>query len=132
MTRISKIQLIKLQKKLGTDNAIGKKLGITRQAVHKMRQKYGIESLLTNNPERDKEIRRLKKAGTPAATLCRKYNLTISQVYRIVREQNRNHRTLTNMNNSQSGLIIYPVSLEQLHSARSIALSASNCSLATA
>ena len=42
MPRFSKSELIKLQKKLKTDAEIGKKFGITRQAVHTMRKFYGI------------------------------------------------------------------------------------------
>jgi hypothetical protein len=42
MARISKAQLIKLQKKLKTDAAIGEQFGITRQAVHLLRKKFDI------------------------------------------------------------------------------------------
>lgn len=39
MSKISKQELIKLQITLVTDEAIGEKFGITRQAVHQMRKK---------------------------------------------------------------------------------------------
>ena len=42
MPRFSKSELIKLQKKLKTDAEIGKKFGMTRQAVHTMRKFSGI------------------------------------------------------------------------------------------
>ena len=42
MARVTKAQLIKLQKQLKVDEAIGAKFGITRQAIHQLRQKYGI------------------------------------------------------------------------------------------
>jgi hypothetical protein len=42
MAKISKDQLVKLQKKYITDHAIGKLFGISRQAVHQLRNKYGI------------------------------------------------------------------------------------------
>ena len=45
IAKISKAELIRLQKKLHTDEAIGKKFGITRQAVHWNRKKYGIHPI---------------------------------------------------------------------------------------
>ena len=47
MARIGKNQLIKLQKKYKTDEAIAKLYGITRQAVHRIRNKYGIMGIPT-------------------------------------------------------------------------------------
>ena len=64
MPRLSKAELIKLQKKLTTDEAIGKKFGITRQAVHQIRKKYGIKSNYADNPERNAKIVALYKKGT--------------------------------------------------------------------
>ena len=45
MVRISKAELIELQKKLGTDRAIGRKFNITRQAIKQIRKKYDIPRL---------------------------------------------------------------------------------------
>jgi len=42
MAKINKSQLIKLQSKYVTDDAIGKLYGISRQAVHQLRNAYGI------------------------------------------------------------------------------------------
>ena len=42
MARISKAQLLKLQKKFKTDAAIGEQFGITRQAVHQLRKSMGL------------------------------------------------------------------------------------------
>jgi hypothetical protein len=86
MARISKADLVKLQKKLITDAAIGEQFGITRQAVHQLRKKYGIESSLSNNPERNTEIVSLYDAGTPGTDIAKKYKLSISQTYRIINE----------------------------------------------
>ena len=44
MPRITKSQLIKLQKKFKTDAAIGEQFGITRQAIHQLRK--NTESIL--------------------------------------------------------------------------------------
>ena len=86
MARISKADLVKLQKKLVTDAAIGEQFGITRQAVHQLRKKYGIEASLSNNPERNAEIVSLYDAGTPGTDIAKKYKLSISQTYRIINE----------------------------------------------
>jgi hypothetical protein len=86
MARISKADLVKLQKKLVTDAAIGEQFGITRQAVHQLRKKYGIESSLSNNPERNTEIVSLYDAGTAGTDIAKKYKLSISQTYRIINE----------------------------------------------
>jgi len=86
MARISKAQLIKLQKKFKTDAAIGEQFGITRQAVHQLRKKYGIESSLADNPERNAEITKLYESGTSGTALAKKFKLSISQTYRIINE----------------------------------------------
>jgi hypothetical protein len=86
MARISKAQLIKLQKKLTTDAAIGEQFGITRQAVHQLRKKYGIDSSLADNPERNAEIVAMYKGGASGTALAKKYKLSISQTYRIINE----------------------------------------------
>jgi len=86
MARISKTQLIKLQKKFKTDAAIGKQFGITRQAIHQLRKKYGIDSSLATNPKRNEELIRLYDKGASGTSLAKKFNLSISQTYRIINE----------------------------------------------
>ena len=85
MARISKQQLIKLQAKYKTDDAIGTLFGITRQAVHQLRNKYGICPLENKHCERDQEINRAYKAGLPGTKLAKKFKMSVSQVYRIIR-----------------------------------------------
>jgi DNA invertase Pin-like site-specific DNA recombinase len=84
MFRISKSELVKLQKSLKTDEAIGKKFGITRQAVHQLRKKYGIPSNLVKNDERNEKIVALYKKGNSGITIAEKTGLSISQTYRII------------------------------------------------
>ena len=86
MARISKEQLIKLQKKFRTDARIGEQFGITRQAVHQLRKKYGIGSMVTENVERNKEMVKLHKGGTAGMVLAKKFKLSVSQTYRILHE----------------------------------------------
>ncbi len=50
MPRFTKAELIKLQKTLYIDKAIGKKFGITPQYVQLMRKEYGIPPFLRSCP----------------------------------------------------------------------------------
>ena len=93
MPRLSKAELIKLQKKLTTDEAIGKKFGITRQAVHQIRKKYGIKSNYADNPERNAKIVALYKKGTAGTAIAKKHDLSISQTYRIINDAGAGRRT---------------------------------------
>jgi DNA invertase Pin-like site-specific DNA recombinase len=87
-----KAELIKLQKTLGTDEAIAKKFKITRQRIHQLRNKYGIESSRANNPERDKKIVSLFKSGKTGTKIAGKIGLSVSQTYRIIGLQNKKHK----------------------------------------
>jgi Mor family transcriptional regulator len=86
MPKISKQELIELQKSLVTDEAIGKKFGVKRQAIHQMRKKYGIKSSLADNPERNAKIIAAYKKGAFGPALAKKFELSISQTYRIIHE----------------------------------------------
>jgi DNA invertase Pin-like site-specific DNA recombinase len=86
MARISKTELIKLQKKLVTDEAIGKKFHVTRQAIHQLRKKYGIESSIADNPERNAKIVAQYKKGLSGTKLAKKFGLSVSQTYRVINE----------------------------------------------
>lgn len=89
MAKISKQELIKLQKKLKTDAKIGEKFGITRQAVHQLRNKYGIESRTTENPARNKKIIALRKSGKSVEAIAKLFTLSIPQTYRILQESGK-------------------------------------------
>ena len=87
MLKLSKSQLIALQKKLTTDEAIGKKYGVTRQAIHQIRKKYSIKSSYADNPERNKNIVALYKKRAPGiAPLAKKFGLSVSQTCKIINE----------------------------------------------
>ncbi|HMA63753.1 MAG: hypothetical protein ACM31E_00365 [Fibrobacterota bacterium] len=89
MATITKAQLEKLQKKLVTDAAIGAQFGITRQAVHQLRKKFGLESSLKDNPQRNQEIVKAYESGESGTALAKKYKLSISQTYRIINENKK-------------------------------------------
>jgi DNA invertase Pin-like site-specific DNA recombinase len=86
MARISKQELIRLQKKFKTDARIGEEFGITRQAVHQLRKKYEIESRTAGNPERNKEMVAMRDSGSSVEAIAKKYKLSIPQTYRILKE----------------------------------------------
>ncbi|MBN2037895.1 MAG: helix-turn-helix domain-containing protein [Chitinispirillaceae bacterium] len=86
MARISKQQLISLQKKLKTDANIGEKFGITRQAVHQLRKKYGIDSSIADNPIRNSKIAKMYRSGTSGTAIAKKFKLSVSQTYRVINE----------------------------------------------
>jgi DNA invertase Pin-like site-specific DNA recombinase len=89
MSRISKVELIRLQKTLKTDEKIVQKFRITRQAVQLMRKKYAIESRLAKNPERNKKINALYKSGRTGIEIARKFGLSLSQTYRMITHKRR-------------------------------------------
>jgi len=86
MASITKSQLIKLQKKFKTDAKIGEQFNITRQAVHQLRKKYGIESVIAKNSERNDKITKAYENGATGTDIAKKFKLSISQTYRVINE----------------------------------------------
>ncbi len=86
MALISKSKLLKLQKKFKTDAGIGAQYGITRQAIHQLRKKYGIDSLIAKNGERNRKIVDAYFRGVSGITLAEKHGLSVSQTYRIIND----------------------------------------------
>ena len=84
MAAISKSELIKLQKTLKTDAAIGEKFGITRQAIHQLRKKYGIDSRYVKNDERNAKVIALYKKGMSGTAIAEKVGLSVSRTYKII------------------------------------------------
>lgn len=84
MALMSKTELIKLQKSLGTDEAIAKKFKRTRQAIQQLRQHYGIKSRYAKNPKRNKDMLSLFKSGKTAAEIAKIFGLSGSQTYRLI------------------------------------------------
>jgi DNA-directed RNA polymerase specialized sigma subunit len=84
MPKISKQDLIKLQKTLKTDQAIGDRFNITRQAVHQIRQRYGIPSIIRDTAERNDKIITMYKKGMTGPEIAEKVGLSMSHVYKIV------------------------------------------------
>ncbi len=86
MARISKDELIVLQNTLKTDAKIGEKFGISRQAVHQLRQKYGLDYNKIKFKDRDDEVVTLYREGKSGVKVAQQLNISISQVYRILKK----------------------------------------------
>jgi DNA-directed RNA polymerase specialized sigma subunit len=86
MARLSSKEIIQLQKTGLTDAEIGNHVGITRQAVHQLRKKYGISADQKRNDKRDKSIvSAYKKKGQLKVTeIAHLHDLSPSQAYRII------------------------------------------------
>jgi biotin operon repressor len=84
MARISKQDLVRLQKNLKTDAAIGAKFGISRQAVHQLRQKYDIDYNRTKHRDRNAKILSLYRKKASGTRIARQMKISVSQVYRII------------------------------------------------
>jgi len=87
MAKISKNQLIKLQNKYITDQAIGKLFGITRQAVHQLRNKYDIAAIEEKHASRNSDIVKAFNKGIPTVKIAQKFKISVSQTYRIIRDE---------------------------------------------
>ena len=74
--RILKDELIRLQKTLITDKAIGRKVGLTANGLRRWRKKYGIPTKLTDNTKRNNEIVALYKKGMTGITIASKFGHT--------------------------------------------------------
>lgn len=83
---ITKGELIRLQKKLKRDAAIGAEFGITRQAVHQLRRKFGIASVVDENPRRNKDIIKMYRDGKTVSAIAKKFELSVSYTYRVISE----------------------------------------------
>lgn len=85
MAKFSEEELIKLQKKYTTDAAIGELVGISRQAVQQLRKKYGIEARTVDTQPRNEQIIQLHSQGKSVNIIAKKYDLSIQQIYKIIR-----------------------------------------------
>lgn len=85
MQKFSKQEFLRLQKKLVTDEKIGEKFGVTRQAIFQIRRKLGIESCKTPKLERNQKIMELHAKGQTVNAIAEKVGLSVARVYVIIR-----------------------------------------------
>ncbi len=84
MPTIGKEQLVQLQKKYGTDQAIGERLGCSRQSIYKLRKKFDIISNKNPHAKRNRTITHLYSKGITPIQLAVRFSLSVTQVYRIL------------------------------------------------
>ncbi len=86
MPKISKEELIELQKSLITDIAIARHLGIRHPAVQYARKVHKIPSRYSGNSDRNKEIVALYSNGLTAPDIAGRFGLSACMVYQIAHE----------------------------------------------
>jgi hypothetical protein len=85
MARIGKNQLIKLQKIYKTDHAIASLYGMSRQAIHQLRNRYGIPLVVEKHQERNEQIVALRREGISVIKIAKRFKLSAMHVYRILK-----------------------------------------------
>lgn len=86
VVRINKDELVKLRRRLHSDVCIANELGITRQAVYRLRKRYGIRSSRRGIPDRNLRIIESRLAGKSVAAIARRFHLSPPMIYRILKE----------------------------------------------
>ncbi len=86
MPTISKSELIRLVKTLGTDVAVAAKLNKSPQYVFRLRYEYDIPSSRAGNIKRNEKIVALYKKGTSGLKIAEMVGLTSPMVYNILKK----------------------------------------------
>ena len=63
-----------------------KNSGSRVRRFHQIRKLYGIPSSIADNPERNEKIIALYKKGMSGTAIAKKFDLSISQAYRIIND----------------------------------------------
>ncbi len=83
---ISRNELIQLQKNLVTDIAIGRKLGVSAFLVRTIRTKYEIPGKNDLQVKRNEAIIDFLQEGMSGTAIANKVGISLTQVYRIIRD----------------------------------------------
>ena len=78
-------------KRYGSDAGIARYLGVSRQSVQKQRTLLGVPSRLSVIPERNETIIRLHTKGWTIEQIIKKFNLSITQINKIINEWRANN-----------------------------------------
>jgi IS30 family transposase len=81
----SRYQLEYLLKLHGSDAAIARSLGVTRQAIQRCRRKYKVPANKNRLIERNNDIRFLSKKGYTIKELAMAHNLSQTQIRNILK-----------------------------------------------
>jgi predicted DNA-binding protein YlxM (UPF0122 family) len=86
MARIGKNQLIQLQKVYRTDHAIARLYGMSRQAIHQLRNRYDIPPVSEKHKQRNEQIVSLYREGVSVQKISKRFTLSAMHVYRIIKK----------------------------------------------
>ena len=91
MPRIGPEQLAALVRTYRSDSAIASVYGISKQAVQRLRAKYGIPASLPDTSTRDDAIAEMRRLGASVSRIARRYNLSETHIYRILGTRSGDH-----------------------------------------
>jgi hypothetical protein len=88
LSGITKSKFNKLRKSIGSDKGIGRKYGVTRQAIYNLRVRLNIPPTRTPDSLEKRNIKICAdfKKGIPVLVLAKKYKLTVVYVYFLRRK----------------------------------------------
>lgn len=84
--KLTKTDLVWLQKTLGSDTAIASNLNVCPRTVLNWRKRHGIRSIYFKNELRNMQILKLHKKGWDFERIARKVDLSGSHVRTIIRK----------------------------------------------
>lgn len=84
---LSKKELLSMVKQGMSDADIGKKFGVSRQAVAQKRWSLNIPSRIAKNDVRNERIIKAYQKGMSGSKISEKFNLSVSQTYRIINQE---------------------------------------------
>jgi len=84
--KMTREKFLIMQEKLQTDQKIGEKFGITRQAVFKFRKNHQIAPVKWKKVWRNRDICHMRLNGATLEEIGKKFGASMSQVSRIVRD----------------------------------------------
>jgi len=83
---VTPMYIKRMQSLYRTDKAIGDILGVTRQAVYRVRKELGIIPLANNKKQRNKKIIELNKQGLTGFEIARRLKISVTTVRRITQK----------------------------------------------
>jgi len=89
LKKLDKEFIVEKLKENWTDEAIGHLFGISRQAVSQFRKRWDIKTINNRCFERNREILRLREAGTSIKAIANKFDRSVFQIYRIIRDERK-------------------------------------------
>ena len=86
LSKLSRNDFLTLRKTFKSDAKLAEKLSCTRQYIARLRKKFGIPNTRSNIQERNEEILMSYKSMDSGIDIAKKFRLSISQIYKIIRD----------------------------------------------